>query len=186
MKELPVFETERLILRGVTQADAPAYQKHFVDYEIISPLSSMVPWPYPENGAEDFIRSQILPRQGIDKWVWGIFLKENPDELIGVVDLWREGRPENRGFWLGRAFWGKGYMTEAVTPVMDYAFEHLGFQRLVFANAVGNERSRRVKEKTGARLLYTAPASFVDPAYTEHEVWELNKEDWRNYRANIG
>ncbi len=185
MKELPIFETRRLLLRGVTLEDAPAYQKHFVNYEVISQLSDRVPWPYPENGAEYFIRTQILPRQGIDKWVWGIFLKENPGELIGCVDLWREGSPENRGFWLGRDFWGNGYMTEAVTPIMDYAFGQLGFERLVFANAVGNRRSRRVKEKTGARRLYTAPAKFVDPAYTEHEVWELLKEEWQTYRAEI-
>jgi hypothetical protein len=40
-------------------------------------------------------------------------------------------------------------MTEAVSPIMDYALEVLGFDRLIFSNAVGNERSRRVKEKTG-------------------------------------
>lgn len=183
LKELPLFETDRLILRGVTEADAPAYKKHFVDYDVISQLAATVPWPYPENGVQDFIQNQIMPKQGIDKWVWGIFLKENPDELIGAVDLWREGTPENRGFWLGRAFWGKGYMTEAVAPIMDYAFDDLGFEKLVFANAVGNQRSRRVKEKTGARLLYTAPQKFVSPEYTEHEVWELGKEAWRDFRA---
>ena len=175
---LPTFTTDRLILRGVIEADIPSYTRYFVDYEVISYLATTVPWPYPENGVADYVHNQILPSQGIDKWVWGIFLKESPDELIGVVDLWREGSPENRGFWLGRPFWGKGYMTEAVKPVMSYAFDHLGFEKLVFANAVGNLRSRRIKEKTGARLLYTKPKKFVNPAYTEHEVWELGKGEW--------
>ncbi|MDE1900445.1 MAG: GNAT family N-acetyltransferase [Alphaproteobacteria bacterium] len=63
---------------------------------------------------------------------------------------------------------------------MNYAFGVLGFERIVLANAVGNDRSRRIKEKNGARLLRVEPAQFVNPDYTEHEVWVLTEEDWRN------
>jgi RimJ/RimL family protein N-acetyltransferase len=178
---LPVFETKRLILRGVTEADALSYQKYFADYEVIRHLTRLVPWPYPEGGALSYIRNVILPVQGKDRWVWGIFLKENPEELVDAVDLWREGKPEHRGFWLGRKFWGQGIMTEAVHPVMDYAFDHLGFEKLVFANARDNRRSGRIKEKTGARPIGIRPGKYVDPAYTEQEVWELKKEDWKKF-----
>jgi RimJ/RimL family protein N-acetyltransferase len=180
MSLIPTFETSRLILRGVVENDAISWQKHFDDYEVIRHLSAHVPWPYPKDGVLSFLKSSILPSQGKDRWVWGIFLKEAPDELVGVVDLWREGRPEHRGFWLSHQHWGKGLMTEAVDPVMDYAFNDLGFEVLVFANAVGNIGSRRVKEKTGARLLRVEPAEFVDPKFTEHEIWELRKEDWKS------
>ncbi|WP_413583483.1 GNAT family N-acetyltransferase [Bdellovibrio sp. HCB288] len=101
---------------------------------------------------------------------------------MGAVHLWREGHPENRGFWLGKPFWGKGYMTEAVEPVMNYAFNELGFDKLVFANAVGNLKSRRIKEKTGARLISVSPANFVNPKYIEHEIWELTKKEWAQRR----
>lgn len=179
---IPEFQTKRLILRGVAPSDIPSYEKYFVDYEVISHLSSAVPWPYPKNGVCEFLNQFIFPNQGKSQWLWGIFEKQNPNELIGVVHLWREARPENRGFWLGKPFWGKGYMTEAVQPVMDYAFDDLGFTKLTFANAVGNEKSRRVKVKTGARLIDVRPAKFVSPAYTEHEVWELTKDEWRKTR----
>ncbi len=181
---IPIFETQRLILKGVTVDDIPSYERYFVDYEVISHLSSAVPWPYPKNGVEDFLNQFIFPDQGISQWLWGIFEKKNPDELIGVVHLWKQGRPENRGFWLGKPFWGKGYMTEAVEPVMDYAFDHLGFTKLVFANAVGNEKSRRVKVKTGARFIDIRPAKFVNPSYTEHEIWELTKDEWKNSKKS--
>jgi len=178
INSLPVFETKRLILREVTPKDIPFYQKYFSDYEVINHLSAAVPWPFPENGVQDFLDKFIFPHQGNTQWLWGIFEKHNPNELIGVVHLWRVGRPENRGFWLGKQFWGKGYMTEAVEPVMSYAFTELNFEKLVFANAVGNIKSRRVKEKTGARLIDVRPAKFVNPKYTEHEIWELTKSDW--------
>jgi len=181
--EIPTFKTKRLILKEIDLKDAPSYQRNFVDYEVIRNLSAVVPWPYPENGIIDFIITEILPNQGKDRWMWGIFLKENPMELIGVVDLWRKGRPENRGFWLGCRFWGKGYMTEAVAPVMDFAFSQLGFDKLVFSNASGNIGSRRIKEKTGAKFLRTEPAKFVDPKFTEREVWELTKVAWNAFRS---
>jgi ribosomal-protein-alanine N-acetyltransferase len=181
-KPLPTFITDRLILRAVTKSDIPSYQKHFADYEVIQYLASHVPWPYPENGVAQFLENMIFPTQGESQWLWGLFEKEKPTELIGAVHLWRECKPENRGFWLGKKFWGKGYMTEAVAPVMNYAFEELNFEKLIFANAVGNNKSRRIKEKTGARLLRVAPAKFVNPQYTEHEIWELTKEEWNSHR----
>lgn len=73
MAKLPIFTTERLILREVTEGDAPACEKYFVDYEVISQLASAVPWPYPAGGVLDFIRNQIVPHQGNDKRVWGIY-----------------------------------------------------------------------------------------------------------------
>ena len=178
MSKIPVFETERLILRAITEADAPAYAKNFIDYQIIGQLNPTTPWPFPESEMLNYLQTKILPKQGKNEWIWGIFLKNNPDELIGSIDLWREGHPENREFWLGRRFWGRGIMTEAVEPIITYAFEYLGFEKLIFDNAVCNKRSRRIKEKTGAHLLYVEPSKFVNPEYTEHEVWELTKNDW--------
>ena len=61
----------------------------------------------------------------------------------------------------------------------------LGFEVLVFANAVGNLRSRRIKEKTGARLLRTEPAEFVDPSFKDREIWELSKSEWTAARLRM-
>ncbi len=51
---------------------------------------------------------------------------------------------------------------------MDWCLAELrvGFEKLVFVNAVGNEKSRRIEVKTGARLVGVKPAKFVDPKYT--------------------
>jgi [ribosomal protein S5]-alanine N-acetyltransferase len=183
MGALPLFETDRLLLREVTERDEPAWTKHFVDYAVIRHLTRAVPWPYPEGGVLDFIRTNVAPGQGIDRWTWAICLKQNAVELIGCVDLWRKGRPANRGFWLAKEYWGRGFMTEAVRPVTDYAFTELGFEKLVFDNAKGNVGSRRIKEKMGAKLIRIEPAEFVDPAYTEREIWELTKDEWTAFRV---
>lgn len=167
---IPTLNTQHLLLKGITLEHALSYQKHFVDYEVIRHLSTAVPWPYPENGIIDFINNFILPKQDKNRWFWGLFLKSNSNELIGGIDLWRDGIPENRGFWLGKQFWNRGIMTEATTAVNDYAFDSLAFEKLIFSNALGNQASRRVKEKTGAKFIRTEPALFVDPQYTEREL----------------
>ena len=120
MNIIPNYKTERLILKKISLNDISSYTKHFVDYEVIRHLSSAVPWPYPENGVEDHIKNELLPFQGKRKWTWGIFMKNEPNQLIGCVELYKVGIPEHRGFWLGKKFWDKGIMTEAVNPVINY------------------------------------------------------------------
>ena len=175
--KLPEFKTERLLLREIQVSDYKSYQKKFSDYEIIRYLSNIVPWPYPDNGALDFLQSVILPKQGIDLWCWAICLKEKRDDMIGVIEI-RKGPSDNRGFWIAREHQGKGFMTEATVPTTDYAFNKLGFEKLVFLNALENKASRRIKEKTGVRLVGTCPRKFVDPQYTMAQIWELTKEDY--------
>lgn len=181
MADIAALTTVRLNLRGVTMDDAPAIQKNFADYEIIRHLAPIVPWPYPADGAWDFVQT-VLPIQGQGRWVWALFLKTAPTDAVGIVDL-RRGEGENRGFWLARRLWGQGLMTEACDAVTGHAFDALGFERLRLCNAVGNTRSRRIKEKAGATFLHVEPASFVDPALTAHEVWELHRTAWAARRS---
>ena len=178
MSGVPTFETKRLLLRELVEADAPAYERYFVDYEVIRHLAGSVPWPYPDDGVTNYIRSDIIPEQGRERWVWAITQKEKPSELIGAIELMRRANPTNRGFWLGTPFWGRGYMTEATSPITDYAFTKLGFEKLLFGNAVGNRRSARIKDKSGARLIRREAATYVDPTITEREIYELTKDDW--------
>lgn len=174
----PVLGTERLQLRPPTVDDIDAYTRHFVDYEVVRHLSDAIPWPYPPDGIRDFILGRVVASQGRDRWFWGLYLRTQPAELIGAIELWVPGTPENRGFWLGREYWGRGLMTEAASAVMDFAFDTLVLPTLTFSNAVGNIRSRRIKEKTGAKLVRIESAGFVDTCYSEREIWVLNKEDW--------
>lgn len=176
---IPTFETARIILKPVTENDFENYYKNINDYEVIRYLSSQVPWPYPKEGVGTFLNTHVFPFLGIDRWFWGIYLKENPSEVIGAIDLWRKPNPENRGFWLARNHWGKGIMSEATVPVTNYAFEKLGFEKLILSNAVGNIASRKIKEKAGAKFIGIRDAKFATNEFTQAETWELTKENWK-------
>jgi|SRR6516164_8465810 ribosomal-protein-alanine N-acetyltransferase len=184
MVKLPTFETTRLILRDIIERDAPAYERHFIDYEVIGTMSHLVPWPYPKNGVLEYIRNIVIPNQSVDQWFWGICLKAAPEELIGAIWLKRKGTPSNRGFWLGKKFWRQGIMTDAAKPVTDYAFDVLRLDKLALANAVGNPASRRIKERSGAVFVRREPATYVNPGYRGREVWELSKACWDAFNTS--
>ena len=183
MSVIPVLETERLILKAPTVEDAPAYYKYFADYEVIKTMGDGIPYPVPEGSLENFLKNNIIPRQGNKFWFWGIFLKEKPDEMIGSIEIWDNEDPHNQGFWIGKKFWGKGLMTEAVSAVNTYAFNELAFEKIVNYNAKGNIGSSRINKKLGAKLTGTAPSKYLDPAYTEDEIWELTKENWIKFKV---
>ncbi len=180
----PTLETDRLILRPVTMADAPAIQKYFNNWNIIKNLSVRVPWPYPDNGAEEFLRDTLLPLiESGDSINWVLVAKDGPREAIGMIAF----RPDennggDRGFWLAEPYWGRGYMTEAVTAVQDFLFFELGIDRLVVVNAKSNIGSRRVKEKTGARFLGIMEFEHHEGG-SESEKWEVTRETWRKLRG---
>lgn len=176
--QAPTFHTARLVVRPLRESDLPALQRNFEDYETVRFLAAVVPWPYPKDGAITWHKDIMQPGQGTQKWTWAICQKEAPDDLIGVIEIFRDACPSNRGFWLDRRFWGKGYMQETVEVINDFAFDTLGFERLLLDNAVGNTRSARIKEKSGARLIEVTDAKFVDPSITRIERWELTKAMW--------
>ena len=55
------------------------------------------------------------------------------------------------------------FFISVVKPVIDFTFDTLNLKSLIFANAIENTGSHRVKEKTGARLIDIRPAKYADP-----------------------
>ena len=176
----PTLQTARLILRPLSMSDAPAIQRHFNNWNIIQHLARVVPWPYPENGAETFI-AQELERVASGQVIynWMLVLRGADDEAIGNIRLrpWLDDPKGNRGFWLAERYWNQGLMTEAVTAVNDFAFRVLGVDVLHFCNAVTNEASRRVKQKTGAEFV-----GFIEIPHhngqTRAEKWRVTRKNW--------
>ncbi len=177
----PTLNTARLTLRSIRRADGPRIQLVFPRMEITEYLNASIPWPYPPDGAEQFL-DFILPQiESGSRFVWAITLG---GELIGLIDLDVEG-PFHRGFWLIPVHHKNGYMTEAVTAVNDFAFDVLKMPLMRLGNAVPNLGSRRIKEKSGAVLVDVIPdVPFVSGVFPE-EVWELTAEAWRENRTNF-
>ena len=134
-------------LRQWFGSDAEALVPLANDPYIARYLSHVFPQPYTRADADRWIRAQ-----GLAETV-GQFAIEVGGELAGGVGF-HIGSGErvgtaSIGYWLGRRFWGKGVMTEAVQIATQWAFDTLRVRR-VWANVMGpNIGSSRVLEKAG-------------------------------------
>lgn len=180
MADYPPLETERLLLLPVALDDAPAIQSIFPQWEIVRYLNARVPWPYPEDGAESFMRGVLAEIEAGIHWCWTIRPKDDADRLIGLIDL-RDEENENRGFWLDPAFRGRGLMGEASAAVTDYWFDVLGRPRLAMFKAAGNIGSRNISVRQGMRVVGTGERDFVEGRMAT-ELWEITAEEWRARR----
>src|SRR5215813_1555626 len=144
MNMTPELQTKRLFLKPLVIEDAEQIQKIFPRWEIVKYLNAVVPWPYPPDGAEHFLRKIALPEMASGvSWIWSIRPKTIPEQLIGVISLTTKPAG-NRGFWIEPAWQGKGLITEACDVVTDYWFEGLRQPVLSVPKAVANEASRRI------------------------------------------
>jgi RimJ/RimL family protein N-acetyltransferase len=55
------------------------------------------------------------------------------------------------GWRLARAYWSRGFATEAALAVVDFGFEQHKLEEIVSFTSTGNLRSRRVMERIGMR-----------------------------------
>lgn len=177
MSSVPQLETQRLILRPLELADAEQAQRLFPHWEIVQYLSSVVPWPYPPDGALRFYRDIALSAMNRgEQWHWTLRLKTNPEQMIGSISLMK-GDDKNRGFWIGIPWQRQGLMSEAVEKVTDFWFNSLGFSILRAPKATANEASRRISVSQGMRLARTEEREYVRGRLLS-EVWEITREEW--------
>jgi [ribosomal protein S5]-alanine N-acetyltransferase len=145
-------------------------------------MAAIVPWPYPPDGALTFYRDVALPAVArAEEWHWSIRSKDAPDQLIGAISL-NARKHENRGFWIGVPWQGRGYATEACAAVTAYWFDELGFPVLRVVKAAHNEPSRRISLREGMRLVGTDERDFVSGRLPA-ELWEITADEWRRRRA---
>ncbi len=163
-------------------ADAEQVQLIFPHWEIVRYLANVVPWPYPADGALTFYRDKALPAMARgEQWHWTLRLRTEPQRIIGHVCL-LIGEKNNRGFWLGLPWQGRGLMSEAVEVVTDYWFNALGFPVLRVPKAVLNLASRRISEKNGMRIVGLEEKDYVGGRFPT-EIWEITAAEWRLHRS---
>ena len=182
---VPPLETARLILEPLAIGDAQRIQELFPHWDIVKHLAAVVPWPYPADGALAYVRDVALPAVARgEEWHWTLRLKTEPDSLIGCIALKHAPNPraENRGFWLGLPWHGRGLMTEAADAVTDYWFDVLKFPVLRVPKAAANTASRRVSEKQGMRIVATEERDYVSGRMTA-DIWEITAAEWNARRG---
>ena len=171
---IPEVRTERLLLRGWTDADRPAYAAINADplvMEFLGPLQS---------------REEVDAH--IDRMVahwaehgYGLWCVDLDGACIGFTGLATPGfMPGVEVGWrLASAQWGHGYAPEAARAALAFGFDVLGLAEILSFTTVRNVKSRRVMEKLG--MTRDPDADFDHPrAIPElrlHVLYRLARED---------
>jgi [ribosomal protein S5]-alanine N-acetyltransferase len=182
---IPPLETRRLWLRPLTLWDADQIQERFPCWEIVRLMSAAIPWPYPPDGALAWCRDVALPQMAIgDAWHWTIRLKDESDQVTGVISLMK-AEDNNRGFWIGLEWQGRGLATEAADAVTDFWFDVLKFPVLRAPKAAVNLASRRISVKQNMRVVATEERDHVS-GRSLVEIWEITADEWLARRSLRG
>ncbi|MGA7488034.1 MAG: GNAT family N-acetyltransferase [Xanthobacteraceae bacterium] len=172
-RSIPVLATERLLLRAPRFEDAKAIAM-LADDRRVAENTLRIPHPYRLADAESFIATA---NGAGDERVFAITDGAAVLGACGIAGL--DGEQPEVGYWLGVAFWGQGYATEAVRAVIDHAFGELGCERLTGGARVSNPASRRVLEKCGFqwtgvglyRIRAMASSAPVDRFRLDRGLW---------------
>ena len=144
MRHVREIETDRLKLRRLRVADGARVSELSNDLAVAC-MVARIPHPHPVVAAEGFILI-LRAREHLGRdHVFGIELKD--EGLIGVIGAHRgEGLQHEVGYWLGRAYWGRGFASEALSAFLS---EAVALGPLEAGHFVDNPASGRVLEKAG-------------------------------------
>lgn len=144
------IETPRLILRRFTLEDAPAmYANWASDPEVTKFLT----WPAHENlGISQLVLRDWCAQYGDESYYqWAIVLKEfgQPIGSIAVVSQNEQAQSVHIGYCLGRQWWHRGIMSEALNAIIAFFFDKVGVLRIDSRHDPRNPNSGAVMRKCG-------------------------------------
>ena len=152
MKKFPTLKTERLILRPFSLDDAKQVQ-HLAGDAAIAAMTLMIPHPYEDGVAEEWIKSHEKKFQEGSEIDFAITHKAE-DYLIGAIGISSIDQKFEKaeiGYWIGKPFWNKGFCTEAVKAVLQYSFEKLKLNKVYAHHFIDNPSSGKVMKKAGMK-----------------------------------
>ena len=148
--QTPTLSTPRLTLRSPRVADVPALAR-LVDDLDVARMTTSIPHPYPAGAARDWVLEKSA---GAQEGEVMFAMATRDDDFIGVLGFSPAplGAVEI-GYWLGRPYWGRGLMTEAVRGALVWASDAWSKRFALAGHFADNPASGQVLIKAG--FLYT-------------------------------
>ena len=178
------LETERLWLRWPRASDVARIADYAGDRDLAE-MTALIPHPYPPGAAAEFVLTSRAANLAGRQATLVLTPKHRPNEILGCVGLVESGeRLATLGFWLGKPFWRRGYMTEAVCGLVELAMRAVELDAVIANARPDNLASRRVLEKTGF-----SPDGFGVVTSTARggpvavRRFRLARPDWRDCRS---
>jgi len=177
---------ERVYLRPIEPEDLPFIRQWANDPEVRRLTGEALPMS--KAGADEFLERV---RQDKERVWFVVVLKEN-DRVIGEAGLLRMFHPwrnTDLSIIIGdKEAWGKGYGTQAILLLLDYAFGYLGFHRVSVGVVGFNERALRFYEKVGfKREGIQRDGYYYDHAFHDFVMMSILEDEFRQlHKVNRG
>ncbi len=147
------IKTQRLLLRPFRQGDAEAMFKNWTSDEDVARYCSWDAHKNPEDSQWLLDYYLEKAKDGFE-YRWAV-TEQGEDEPIGAVDVTEitdAGKTAELGYVLAKRFWGRGYVTEAASAVIEELFK-CGFEKIIAVHHIDNPASGRVMEKCGMKFV---------------------------------
>lgn len=171
------LETERLILRRPEERDFEGFCELMTDEVASTHIGGVAEPPMIWRNLAMLIGHWEMRGYGF----FSVIDKASRD-WVGRVGPWRpHAWPDTEVGWsIARRFWGRGFGPEAARASIDYAFEQLGWTRVIHLIAKDNVNSQAVARKLGS--VNTKETVIVPGLGMETEVWAQTREHWTEAR----
>jgi ribosomal-protein-alanine N-acetyltransferase len=148
-KDFPRLQTPRLELRAPELRDAPDLFEVFRDPEVMRYWSTP---PMQSSSEAETLVTRNLAYIADGSGIGWVICRRDDTRVIGTLSLFHFHEQNDRaeiGYALGRADWGKGYMNEALTALIKFAFGEMDLRRLEADTDPRNAASIRALERLG-------------------------------------
>ncbi len=176
---LPELTTPRLTLRRMMVADS----SDMYEYAGRQDVTKYLTWyPHPDR---DYTR-EYLQYIG-NRYAAGMFydwavIYEPDCKMVGTCGFTSFNCSSDSaevGYVLNPEYWGKGIAAEALTRVLQFAFENLKLHRVEAKFIEGNQRSRRVMEKVGMQFEgVMREGMLIKDTYENIGICAILASDW--------
>jgi RimJ/RimL family protein N-acetyltransferase len=177
------LSTDRLILRRMREDDLHGLLQYRND-PLITKYDGMD--SVTEDEARDFITAVSSGPLAVPGEWCQIAIELRGEGIIGDIGFCVNGeRPymAEIGYRLNRRFWGKGYASEAVGAVLDWAFGPLGLHRVIAQIDTRNDGSIGLVERLGFRREGTFLAAYQEPdGWSDEYLYAMLDEEWARQR----
>jgi ribosomal-protein-alanine N-acetyltransferase len=172
-----MFETERLFLYKLTEADTDSVAAMRADADVMRYIRE----PQKREEALNWIKL-VSSRWESDKIGFCSVILKSTNQFIGWCGLWelKETSETEVGYAFFTEFWGKGFAVEASEPFLEYGFTELNQPKIVACANPNNLGSRRVMEKLGMKFDHIGLYYGRDLVH-----YSIKKIDWEKRKSEV-
>lgn len=173
-----ITETERLIIREMVQSDLGALCKILCDEEVMRATYESA---FSVEEAQNWMNRHFKRYEEYGFGLWAVVLKET-NEMIGQCGLtmqsWREKELLEIGYLFQKAYWHKGYATEAAIACKEYAFSVLNASSVYSIIKDTHIASQNVAVRNGMKIVdkFTKNFRYVDMDFFLYCAEKVNED----------